>query len=133
VVTLPPAGPAGGKTWTGASGPDIPKFAPNPDGGQGLVKFLTLPDIAVKLARAQGFLACLRKSIVDTLSAEGDPIVAYWKMYADADAVIPRPFHAKGGQAQTIVDDVASLFLFDEISLADAMKLGKEQIAALEE
>jgi multiple sugar transport system substrate-binding protein len=132
-VTLPPAGPAGSKTWTGGSGWDIPKFAPNPDGAKELIKFLTSNDIAVKLAREQSFLGCLRKSIVDTLSAEGSDLVKYWKMYSDADAITARPFHPKASQAQGVVEDMASLFLFDQASLSEVMAQGKQQIAALSE
>lgn len=133
VVTLPPAGPAGAKTWTGGSGWDIPRFAPNPDGAKELIKFLTSKDVAVKLAREQSFLGCLRNSIVEPLSAEGSPLAQYWKMYGDANAVTPRPFHPKVAEAQSVVDDMASLYLFDQASLADVMKQGKELIAALNE
>jgi len=132
-VTLPPAGPAGSKTWTGGSGWDIPTYAPNPEGAKELIRFLTRSDIAVKLAREQSFLGCLRKSIIDALSAEGNPLVQYWKMYSDANAVAPRPFHPKVSQAQSVVDDMASLFLFNQVSLTEAMKKGKELIAELEE
>jgi len=132
-VTLPPAGPAGAKTWTGGSGWDIPKFAPNPEGAQELIRFLTRADIAVEMARAQSFLGCLRESIVTALAAENHPLAQYWQMYADADAVVPRNFHPKVAQAQTVVEDMASLFLFGQASLADVMKEGPRLIAELDE
>jgi len=133
VVSLPPAGSAGGKTWTGGSGWDIPKFAPNPEGAQELIRFLTRADIAIQLARAQSFLGCLRDSIVTALSAENHPLAQYWQLYADADAVVPRAFHPKVAQAQNVVEDMASLFLFGQASLADVMKEGPRLIAELEE
>lgn len=132
-VSLPPAGPAGAKTWTGGSGWDIPQFAPNPEGAKELIRFLTRSDIAVKMAREQSFLGSLRTSIIETLESEGHPLAQYWKMYSDADAVIARPFHPKVAQAQIVVEDMASLFLFDQASLADVIRQGKRLIAELDE
>lgn len=132
-VTLPPAGPVRAATWTGGSGWDIPKFAPNPDGAKELIRFLTRPDIAVEMARAQSFLGCLRASIVDTLSEEGNLLAQYWGFYGEADAMTPRPFHPRVSEAQAIVEDMANLFLFDQASLAEVMREGKELLAELDE
>jgi hypothetical protein len=43
-----------------------------------------------------------------------------------------RPFHPRVAEAQTVVDDVASLFLTKQASLSEALKQGKERIKALD-
>jgi hypothetical protein len=70
-----------------------------------------------------------RKSILDVMGNEGLPV--YMKMYSEAGALVPRPYHPKQSDAEVVVDDVGQLFLTKQLSLADAMKTGKERIAAL--
>jgi hypothetical protein len=53
--------------------------------------------------------------------------------YADADVFAARPFHPRVAEAQTVVDDMASLFLTNQASLSDVLAQGKELIAALDE
>ncbi len=45
----------------------------------------------------------------------------------------PVHIHEKVAEAQTVVDDMASLFLTDQASLSDVLKKGQELIAALSE
>ncbi|MBZ0301690.1 MAG: extracellular solute-binding protein [Anaerolineae bacterium] len=133
VVELPPAGPAGSKSWTGGSGFEVPKFAPNPEGAAELIRFLTSNEIAPQIAREQGFLMSPRFSIAEALQDEGNFTLTNMVRYSDASVPTPRPFHPKVAQAQSIVDDMASLFLSKQASLTDVLKQGQEQIAALEE
>lgn len=133
VVELPPAGPAGSKSWTGGSGWEVPKFAPNPDGARELIRFISSNEIAPQLAREQGFLLTPRYSIAEALADEDNYTLHNMVMYSDNNVPIARPFHPKVAQAQSVVDDMASLFLSNQASLADVMRQGKEQIAALDE
>jgi len=133
VVELPPAGPVGSRSWTGGSGFEVPKFAPNPDGARELIRFLSSNEVAPQLAREQGFLMTPRFSIAEALKEEDNFTLNNMVMYSDAGVPTPRPFHPKVAQAQNIVDDMASLFLSKQASLADVLRQGKELIADLEE
>jgi ABC-type glycerol-3-phosphate transport system substrate-binding protein len=132
VITVPPAGPAGSKSWIGGWGFSIPTYAPNPDGAAELIKYLTSPEVAPVLAEQQGFFLTPRTSILAVLDPE-NPLVQAMSLYAQEDVFSARPFHPRVAEAQTVVDDVASLFLSRQSSLADALAQGKELIAALDE
>ncbi|MBC7815110.1 MAG: extracellular solute-binding protein [Burkholderiales bacterium] len=131
VITLPPAGPAGSKSWIGGWGWSVPTYAPNPEGAAELIRFLTSPEIAPVLAEQQGFLLTPRTSILAVLDQE-DPLVQAMALYAEEDVYAARPFHPRVSEAQTVVDDVASLFLSNQSSLSDALQQGKDLIAALD-
>ena len=131
VITVPPAGPAGSKSWIGGWGFSIPTYAPNPDGAAELLRYLTSPEIAPVLAEQQGFLLTPRKSILDVLDEE-DPLVQAMALYAEEDVFAARPFHPRVAEAQTVVDDMASLFLSNQASLSDVLDQGKQLMSALD-
>ncbi|MCC7206406.1 MAG: extracellular solute-binding protein [Anaerolineae bacterium] len=133
VITLPPAGPAGSKSWIGGWGYSIPTYAPNPDGAKALLQYLTSKEVAPELAKQQGFLLTPRYSILDALKDTGDELIAAMSLYAENDVFAPRAFHPRVAEAQTVVDDMASLFLTKQASLADVLAQGKELIKALDE
>ncbi len=130
-ITLPPAGPAGAKGWWGGWGFTVPKSAPNKDGAKELIKYLTSNEVFPKLAEGQSWFIMPRASILKAFEGKDNPILKAMGEYAEADVPAPRPFHPKVADAQTVVDNVASLFLSKQSSLADALKSGKEQIEAL--
>ncbi|MBI5667886.1 MAG: extracellular solute-binding protein [Chloroflexi bacterium] len=132
-IELPPAGPAGSKAWWGGWGFSIPAFAPNMDGAKELIKYLTSNEIAPKLAEGQSWFIMPRTSILSAFEGQDNPIVTAMGVYAEAGVPAARPFHPRVAEAQTIVDDAASQFLTKQLSLADALKYGQEQIAALGE
>jgi multiple sugar transport system substrate-binding protein len=131
-IELTPAGPAGSKSWIGGWGWSVPADAPIPDGAAEIIRFLTSTEIAPFLAEQQGFLLTPRTSILDVLDQD-DPLVQAMASYADADAYAARPFHPRVAEAQTVVDDMASLFLTDQASLADVMRQGAQLISDLDE
>jgi ABC-type glycerol-3-phosphate transport system substrate-binding protein len=131
VITLPPAGSAGAKAWWGGWGFDVPKAAPNLDGAKELIKYLTSPQVIPLLAQGQSWFIVPRASILKAFEGKNNPIVTAMGEYAKAGVPSPRPFHPKVSEAQTIVENIASLFLTKQSSLADALKSGQEQIAAL--
>jgi multiple sugar transport system substrate-binding protein len=132
-IELPPAGPAGSKAWWGGWGWSVPKSAPNPDGAKELIKFITSNEVAPKLARGQSWFIVPRASILAAFEGEDNPIISAMGWYAEEGVPAARPFHPKTAEAQTIVDDMASLFLTKQASLSDVLKQGQELIKALEE
>ncbi len=132
-IELPPAGPAGSKAWWGGWGWSVPESAPNPDGAKELIKFITSNEVAPKLAKGQSWFIMPRASILAELGGSGDSVVEAMGVYAEAGVPAARPFHAKVAEAQTIVDDMASLYLTKQASLSDVMKQGQELIKALDE
>ena len=67
------------------------------------------------------------------LADEDNLIIESMAMYSDLGVPVPRPFHPRVSEAQAIVDDMASLFLFNQATLSEVMENGKELIAALDE
>ena len=132
-ITLPPAGPAGSKSWIGGWGYSIPTYAPNPDGATALIQYLTSAEVAPELARQQGFLLTPRYSILEALADTDDELIAAMSLYAENDVFAPRAFHPRVAEAQTVVDDMASLFLTNQASLSEVLEQGRELIAALDE
>lgn len=128
-IALPPAGPAGAKSWWGGWGFSVPKFAPNKEEALDLVAFITAPENISRMALGQSFLATPRASILTALGDGG--LAPYMKLYADNNVPSARPFHPKVAEAQAVVDDVAALYLTNQSSLEDAIKTGKERIAQL--
>jgi ABC-type glycerol-3-phosphate transport system substrate-binding protein len=133
VISLPPAGPAGSKSWIGGWGFSIPTYAPNPDGAKALIQYLTSPEVAPVLAEQQGFLLTPRYSILEALKDSGDELIAAMGLYAENNVFAPRAFHPRVAEAQTVVDDMASLFLTKQATLSEVLEQGKELIAALDE
>jgi trehalose/maltose transport system substrate-binding protein len=130
-IELPPAGKAGSKGWWGGWGFSVPKFAPNMDGAKELIKFLTSVETVPKLAEGQSWFIMPRKSILAAFEGKSNPIVTAMGVYADAGVPAARPFHPRISEAQNVVDDAASQFLTKQLSLADALKYGQDQIKAL--
>lgn len=133
VIELPPAGPAGAKAWWGGWGWSVAKYAPNPDGAKELIKFITSNEVAPKLAMGQSWFILPRKSILEAYGDTDDEIINAMGMYADAGALAARPLHPRVAEAQTVVDDMASLFLTKQASLSDVLKQGQQLIADLGE
>jgi ABC-type glycerol-3-phosphate transport system substrate-binding protein len=129
-IALPPAGPAGPKSWYGGWGFSVPKFSANLDAAKDLIAWVTSNANAPTLAKGQSWFVMPRKSVLDALG--NTDIVPYMKMYADnPNVLVPRPYHPKQSDAETVVDDVGQLFLTKQMSLSDAMKTGQQRIAAL--
>lgn len=133
VIELPPAGPAGSKSWLGGWGFSVPKYAPNLDGAKELIKYITSVDVIPKLAAGQSWFIMPRKSIIKAFEGKDDPILTAMGKYSDAGVPAARPFHDKVADAQTAVENVTSLFLSKQSSLSDALKQGQELIKALSE
>jgi hypothetical protein len=69
---------------------------------------------------------------LDALGTE-DPLIAAIGRYSEAEVFSARPFHPRVAEAQTVVDDMASLFLTNQASLSEVLAQGQELIAALDQ
>lgn len=130
-IMLPPAGQAGAKSWWGGWGFSVPKFAPNKEEALDLVRFITSVENAPTLAENNSWFIMPRNSIIDAMSENA--FVQEMQRYVDEGVPAPRPFHPKISEAQSVVDDVASLFLTNQISLDEALQQGKQRIDELGE
>lgn len=129
-IALVPAGPAGPKSWYGGWGFSVPKFSANLDAAKDLIAWVTNNANAPTLAKGQSWFVMPRKAVLDALG--NTDLVPFMKMYADnPNVLVPRPYHPKQSDAETVVDDVGQLFLTKQSSLSDAMKTGQQRIAAL--
>ena len=127
-IALHPAGPAGIKTWMGGWGFSLPKFSKEMDAAKDLIAFITNNANAPTLANGQSWFVMPRKSILAVMKGG---LVPYMGLYTDNNALVPRPYSPRQSDAEVVVDDIAQLFLTKQSSLADALKQGKERMAAL--
>jgi ABC-type glycerol-3-phosphate transport system substrate-binding protein len=127
-ITLPPAGPAGPKSWWGGWGFSLPTYAPNMDAAKDLIAWVTNNTNAPILAEGQSWFVMPRTSILEVMK-EGLPV--YMDLYSSNNVLVPRPYHPKQSDAEVAVDDVGQLYLTNQMTLAEAMEAGKSRIAAL--
>ena len=130
-IALPPAGPAGPGSWWGGWGFTMPALAPNPDGAAELIRFLTSPEIAPRLAAGQSWFIMPRTSILDAMAGMGNPLIEAMDMYAQGNAIKPRPFHPRAAEAQIAVEDAIALYVTKQASLQSALQTGRDLLAAL--
>lgn len=130
-IALPPAGSAGRGSWWGGWGWTVPTYAPNPDGARELIKFLTSNEVVPRLVEVNASFAMPRASILRHFEGKSDPILSAMGWYSDEGVLRPRPFHPRVAEAQTVVDDIASLYLTKQETLSNALRIGRERIAAL--
>ncbi len=130
-IALPPVGPGGAPTSTYAAGWGfgIPKTAPNVDAAKELVKFLVDKANVGEMAKINTWYLSPRASVLEVAADTG--IAPYLKMYSDAGVIGTRPFHEKFVEAVAAVEDAASSYLSDQISLDDAVEQTKTRLAAL--
>jgi ABC-type glycerol-3-phosphate transport system substrate-binding protein len=128
-IALPPAGPAGRATWAGAWGWTIPKFTTKLDQARKFVRFITATERVGALAQANSGLMMPRKSVLKVMGDKG--LTKYLIAYTKAGVVKARPFHAHIGQAEVVIDDVFNGYLAGQLSLDQAMSLGKQRVEAL--
>ncbi len=131
-VALPPVGPGGkgNSTYAAAWGFGIPKTAPELDAAKEALKFLVSPEVAAEAARTSFWYVNARKSVLAAVGDRGG-LVDLMKMYTDAGVIGVRPHHPRFVEALTILEDTASAFLTDQVSLDDSLKQAKDQLAKL--
>lgn len=133
VVTFPPVGPGGpeGSTYAAGWGYGILKSAPNPAGAEELLKFLVDKENAGPMALIDTWYLSNRHSVLETVGDEG--MAKHLKEYTDAGIIGNRPFHPKFSEASSKLDEAASAYLTQQISLEECLQQGQDAMAALEE
>ncbi len=131
-VALPPAGPGGkeGSTYAAAWGFGIVKTSPNLEEAQELLKFLVSKEVAVEAMKTAFWFLSARKSVL-AAAPQDNWLVKQLKMYTDAGVIGVRPFHPRFVEALTILEDTASAYLTNQISLDDSLTQAKTQLAQL--
>jgi multiple sugar transport system substrate-binding protein len=131
VVTLPPTGPAGAATSTYAAGwgYGVPKTTKNAEAAKTLVEFLTDTKNAAPMALTNTWYLNSRKSVLEAVGDKGT--AAYLKMYTDAGVIGTRPFTEHFVEGVAVVEDAASAYLSDQISLGDAVEQTKTRMGQL--
>jgi multiple sugar transport system substrate-binding protein len=130
-IALPPVGPGGAPTSTYAAGWGfgIPRTSANVDAAKELVSFLVDKANTGRMAEIDTWYLSPRASVLEVAAEDG--IAPYLKMYSDAGVIGTRPFHEKFVEAVAAVEDAASSYLSDQISLDDAVEQTKTRLAAL--
>jgi ABC-type glycerol-3-phosphate transport system substrate-binding protein len=131
-VALPPAGPGGiaGSTYPAGWGFGIIKTSPNLAEAKELLSFLVSTDVAVEAMKVGFWFLNARKSVL-AAAPQDNWLVQQMKMYTDAGVIGVRPFHPRFVEALTILEDTASAYLTQQVSLEDSMSQAKDQLAAL--
>ena len=132
-VALPPVGPGGkgNATYTAAWGFGIVKTASELDAAREVMQFLISPEVAAEAAKTAFWYVNARKSVLDAVGDQGG-LVELMKMYTDAGVIGVRPHHPRFVEALTILEDTASAFLTDQVSLDESLRQAQDQLATLE-
>jgi multiple sugar transport system substrate-binding protein len=131
-VALPPVGPGGkaGSTYAAAWGFGIIKTSPNLAEAKELLKFLVSKEVAAEAVKVGFWFLNARKSVL-AAAPKDSWLVKQLQMYTDAGVIGVRPYHPSFVEALTILEDTASAFLTDQVSLDESMKQAKDQLAKL--
>ncbi len=131
-VALPPVGPGGkgNSTYAAGWGFGLVKTAPELDAAKEVFQFLVSPEVAAEAARAGFWYVSARKSVLDAVGDQGG-LVDLMKMYSDAEVIGVRPYHPKFVEALTVLEDTASAFLTNQISLDESLEQAQTQLTAL--
>jgi len=133
-IGLPPVGPGGkaGSTYPAAWGFGIIRTSPNLEEAKELLSFLVSEEVAVKAMQVGFWFLNARKSVLAQAPAD-NWLVKQLKMYTDAGVIGVRPFHPHFVEALTILEDTASAYLTNQMSLDDALEQTRAQLKDLEE
>jgi multiple sugar transport system substrate-binding protein len=128
-VALPPVGPGGpaGSTYPAAWGFGIIRTSPNLEEAKELLSFLVSKEVAVEAMKVGFWFLNARKSVLAE-APQDNWLVQQMKMYTDAGVIGVRPFHPQFVEALTILEDNASAYLTDQMSLDDALEQTKAQL-----
>lgn len=133
-IGLPPVGPGGvaGSTYPAAWGFGIIKTSPNLEEAKELLSFLVAQETAVEAMKVGFWFLNARKSVLAE-APQDNWLVQQLKMYTDAGVIGVRPFHPSFVEALTILEDSASAYLTNQMSLNDCLDQTRAQLRDLEE
>lgn len=132
-IGLPPVGPGGvsGSTYPAAWGFGIIKTSPNLEEAKELLSWLVSTEVAVEAMKVGFWFLNARKSVLAE-APQDNWLVKQLKMYTDAGVIGVRPFHPNFVEALTILEDTASAYLTNQMSLDDALNQTRAQLRDLE-
>lgn len=129
-ISLPPKGPGNmGRTYAAAWGWSIPKTAPNKKAAQVFLQWIVSKENAPRLAPFDTWFLNARHSVLSAMGDRG--MTPYMRWYSESGAIGTRPFHPRYMEALSVVEDLASAYLTNQLTLDEVMKAGKERIARL--
>lgn len=129
-IALPPAGPASRETYAAAWGWSIPATSRNKEAAKTFIQFMSSVENAPKLAQMSVWYLNTRRSVLDAMGDAG--LAKYLRMYSAAGVIGTRPFHPRFLEATAVVEDLASAYLTDQISLDDVIQRGRARMRSLE-
>lgn len=132
-IGLPPAGPGGpeGSTYPAAWGFGILRTSPNLEEAKELVSWLASTEIAVEAMKVGFWFLNARKSVL-AAAPQDNWLVQQLQMYTDAGVIGVRPFHPRFVEALTVIEDNASAYLTNQMSLDDTLDQTRAQLEDLE-
>jgi len=132
-IGLPPVGPGGkgGSTYPAAWGFGIINTSPNLEEAKELLSFLVSTPVAVEAMKVGFWFLNARKSVLAE-APQDNWLVQQLKMYTDAGVIGVRPFHPQFVEALTVIEDNASAYLTNQMSLDDTLEQTKAQLEDLE-
>ncbi|MGP3778621.1 ABC transporter substrate-binding protein [Halanaerobium sp. ST460_2HS_T2] len=132
-VALPPKGPESRSTFVASWGWAIPNTSDKIDAAKTFIEFMTSVENAPKLAEMNTWFLSPRHSIMEEINVEESRLASNLKKYSDAGVIASRPFHPNFRQASSIVEELSSAYLTNQISLDEVIERGQQQMQALEE
>ena len=117
-------------TYAAGWGYGIVNGTPVPDEAAALLQHLIAVDTAVEGVKTGFWFLSDRKSVLE--AAEDRFPATGLKMYSAANAIGIRPFHPRYVEALTIIEDTASAYLTNQMTLEESMAQASTQLAALE-
>jgi len=132
-IGLPPVGPGGpsGSTYPAAWGFVIIRTSPNIEEAKELVSWLATNEAAVAAMKAGFWFLNARKSVLAE-APQDNWLVQQIQMYTDAGVIGVRPHHPRFVEALTILEDNASAYLTNQMSLDDTLEQTRAQLEDLE-
>lgn len=132
-IGLPPVGPGGpeGSTYPAAWGFGILRTSPNLEEAKELVSWLASTEIAVEAMKVGFWFLNARKSVL-AAAPQDNWLVQQLQMYTDAGVIGVRPFHPRFVEALTVIEDNASAYLTNQMSLDDTLDQTRAQLEELE-
>ncbi|HOK32690.1 MAG TPA: extracellular solute-binding protein [Limnochordia bacterium] len=124
-IALPLEGPGGRATYAAAWGWSIPKTSTKIDAAKTFIEFMTSIENAPKLAQMSVWWLSPRKSILEVVGDEG--IAKYMAWYSAEGVIKPRPFHPRFLEAGTVLEDIASAYLTNQITLEETLNRARQR------
>lgn len=129
-IALPPAGPASGETYAAAWGWVIPVTSDKKEAAKTFVQFINSIENAPKLAEMSVWYLNTRYSVMSAMQGRG--LAGHLQQYSQAGVIGTRPFHPNFLEANAVVEDLASAYLTNQITLDQVIERGRARMQTLQ-